>query len=66
MQGMSGEATLRIYDGGGRVARVMEVGRQEAGEHRLTVDAGELPGGAYHYKLRVGGTTAHGTMIIVR
>jgi hypothetical protein len=66
MQGGTDEAMLRIFDGSGRVVRQMEVGRLEAGEHRLIVNAGELPSGAYHFELRVGGRSAHGTMMIVR
>jgi hypothetical protein len=65
-QGMTGEATLRIFDNSGQVIGMYDAGRLEAGEHRLTVTAGELPSGTYHYELRVGNATAHGVMMVTR
>ena len=42
---------LAVYDMQGRLARVLENGVRPAGRHTAVFDAGDLPGGAYAYRL---------------
>ncbi|MFQ5571981.1 MAG: choice-of-anchor V domain-containing protein [Rhodothermales bacterium] len=44
--------TLAVYDALGRRVRVLDLGRQAVGTHRVHLDAGGLPAGLYLYELR--------------
>ncbi len=62
----AGNVELSIYDGTGRRVAAVERGVRAAGEHRVAVDLGTLPAGAYHYTLRVSGVTLTRSLTIVR
>lgn len=60
---VAGEATLAVYDLGGRLVRTLLDGRQDAGEHAVrwdgrNDDGGQAASGMYLYRL----TTADGTL----
>lgn len=44
--------TLTLYDGVGRVVRVLEEGTRGAGPHTVPVEAGALPAGTYFVQIR--------------
>jgi hypothetical protein len=61
-----GEVTLALYDGSGRLVRVLEQGMREAGEQRVMVRVSDLASGVYHYRLTAAGHTLNQTMTVVR
>ena len=61
-----GEVTLALYDGNGRLVRVLEQGMREAGEQRVMVRVSDLSSGVYHYRLTAAGHTLAQTMTVVR
>ena len=48
------DVTLRVYDVLGRERALVHAGVLVAGEHRLQIDASELPAGVYFYRLTAG------------
>ncbi len=46
--------TLKVYDLLGREIRTLVNGRQNAGQHSITFDAGNCPSGVYFYRLQAG------------
>jgi hypothetical protein len=42
---------LELYDGAGRLVKVLDAGMHQAGEQRVTVDVHGLASGLYHYRL---------------
>ncbi len=51
----TGPVSLVLHDVRGRVVRTIVEGDRNAGEHRVEVDAGELPAGVYFYRLEAPG-----------
>ncbi|MFA6542197.1 MAG: CotH kinase family protein [Bacteroidota bacterium] len=49
---MNGYITLKVYDLVGREIAVLANGMQEAGEHSVQWNAGQLPSGIYFYRLQ--------------
>jgi hypothetical protein len=66
IQPASGDVTLRLYEGSGRLVGEYGGGVREAGMQRLTIAAGQLSSGLYYYELRGGAAVARGTMMIAR
>jgi hypothetical protein len=64
--GARGEVELGLYDGAGRLVRVVERGVRESGEQRVVVDVSDLASGQYHYQLRANGQVLTQTLTIVR
>lgn len=62
---MGGEVSLELYDGSGRMVRMLERGARGAGEHRVTVDLSGLSAGTYRYRLTVGGVTMDRSLVVV-
>ncbi len=60
------EVRLDLYDASGRRVGVLDEGRREAGEHRVTVDVSALPAGTYFYTLRVGAQLLTRRLLVVR
>jgi hypothetical protein len=42
---------LELYDGAGRLVKVLDAGMHQAGEQSVTVDVHDLASGLYHYRL---------------
>ena len=61
-----GDVMLALYDGNGRLVRVLDQGAREMGEQKITVDVNGLGSGVYHYRLVANGQTLTRTMTVVR
>ena len=57
---------LNIYDTIGRHVSVLFEGRQTAGLHEVTFDAGNLPNGVYIYRLEAGDKIASMKMVVLK
>ena len=66
MLASGGDVRLELYDGSGRLVRVLDAGHRQAGETRVMVDVRELASGTYHYRLSAGSSTVGRTMTIAR
>ena len=62
----AGITELKLYDLQGRLATVLQDGWQQAGNHRLTLDASQLPAGIYIYRLESGPFKAARKMVLVK
>lgn len=62
----SASVTLTVYDALGRVVDKLVDGRQGAGEHRATFDAGARASGVYYYRLTVDGRTEVRKMMLMK
>jgi len=62
----SGEISLELYDGAGRLVKVLDAGMRYAGEQHLRVDVSGLASGLYHYRLTSGGHSISRTMTVAR
>jgi hypothetical protein len=60
------EVRMELYDGVGRLVRVLEAGVRESGEHGVSVDVRDLPSGVYHYRLSAGGHVLDRSLRVVR
>jgi hypothetical protein len=61
------QVSVSLFDVSGRlVRRVREHMRLSAGYHTIRVDAGDLAGGIYVYRVDTPGWTAHGKMTLIR
>lgn len=60
------QVVLKVYDVLGRVVKIMEEGRQPAGEYRIELDAPGLPSGVYLCHLHAGGRVQTVSMVRVR
>lgn len=57
---------LTVYDVLGRKVATLANGRESAGVHSVTFDAGRLPSGVYFCRLSTGGKTAVRKMLLVK
>ncbi|HUF07971.1 MAG TPA: T9SS type A sorting domain-containing protein, partial [Rhodothermales bacterium] len=57
---------LTVYDVLGRELKMLVDSPRGAGVHEASLDAELLPGGTYLYRLQAGGSSATGTMLLVR
>ncbi len=57
---------LEVFDLLGRRVLVLVDGSQEAGTHRVMLDARSLAGGTYFYRLQAGAYQASGQIVVVR
>lgn len=57
---------LTLTDARGAVIRTLVDSRLPAGDHRVTLDAKELPAGAYFYRMTRGLVVAEGGVVVVR
>jgi Abnormal spindle-like microcephaly-assoc'd, ASPM-SPD-2-Hydin/Secretion system C-terminal sorting domain len=64
--GTAGDVRLELYDGAGRLLKVLDAGHRQEGEQRVRVDVRSLTNGVYHYRLNAGGSTLVRTLSIVR
>jgi len=64
--GGRGDVTLALYDGTGRLVRILDQGVREQGEQIVNVNVSSLPNGTYHYRLIANGQTLAKTMTVVR
>jgi hypothetical protein len=65
-QNVVAPVTLSIYNGLGVLVGQESTGTLAAGDQRLTVNAGAMPNGVYHYVLNIGGTTLRSQMTLTR
>jgi hypothetical protein len=61
-----GEVTLALYDGNGRLVRVLDQGMRDRGEARVTVRVSDLASGVYHYRLSANGQVLDRVMTVVK
>ncbi len=54
-QPQTGEVELIVYNLLGQRVLHLDLGRQQAGRHRFTLDFGDRPSGVYFYSLRING-----------
>ena len=68
--GAAASVRLEVFDILGRRVRMLDAGPRGAGEHRLLFDASasgiELASGIYVYRLRAGGESATGRLLLLR
>jgi len=64
--GVSGHATLKVYNLLGREVATLVNEAKSAGTYEVTFDASDLSSGVYIYRLAVGGFSASGKMVLVR
>ncbi len=62
----AGKIRLRVFDLLGKEIATLASGMYEAGEHRVTFDAKDLPGGIYVYRLEAGAYTATRKMTLIK
>jgi sugar lactone lactonase YvrE len=60
------DVKLSLLDITGREVRVLDSGLKQAGSHRLTLRAGDLPSGVYLYRLRAGDHTDTRSLIVAK
>jgi hypothetical protein len=61
-----GDISVRLYDARGRLAKTLLERRMPGGRHPVMLDAGELPGGVYFYKLTAGDRTIVRRCVVLR
>jgi hypothetical protein len=61
-----GEVSLGLYDGSGRLVKVLAAGMRDSGEQVIQVNVSELASGLYHYHLVAGGQHLDRTMQVVK
>ena len=57
---------LSVHDALGREIRVLDESLREAGVHRASFDAGELPTGVYFYRLESGSEMLTGSLMYLK
>jgi hypothetical protein len=62
----AGEVSLELYDGAGRLVKVLDAGTRLPGEQHVRVDVSGLASGVYHYRLNSGGHSISRSMTIAR
>ncbi|MDB5033535.1 MAG: Fibronectin type protein [Chlorobi bacterium] len=58
--------TLSLYDGNGRLVKVLDAGIRGSGEQTIRVNVSDLPNGVYHYRLMANGRVLDRAMQIVK
>ena len=58
------DVRLELYDGAGRLVKVLDAGMRQAGEQSVVVDVHELASGLYHYRLTSPSGTVSRTMTV--
>jgi hypothetical protein len=58
------DVNLELYDGAGRLVKVLDAGQRGVGEQHVTVDVRQIAAGVYHYRLTSCGHTISRTMTI--
>ncbi len=58
--------TLRVYDVAGRLVATLAEKEMPAGDHEITWDAGDLPGGVYFAELLSGGSSLSIKMLLLK
>ncbi|MEO5929281.1 MAG: choice-of-anchor D domain-containing protein, partial [Candidatus Kapaibacterium sp.] len=61
-----GEVTLGLYDGAGRLVKVLDAGMRDSGEQVIQVNVSDLASGLYHYNLIANGQHLNRTMQVVK
>ncbi len=61
-----GAMTLALYDGNGRLVRMLDEGTREAGQTTLRVNVSGLANGVYHYRLMSNGHALDRTLTVAR
>ena len=61
-----GEVTLALYDGNGRLVRILDQGVRDRGEQRVMVRVSDLASGVYHYRLSANGQVLDRVMSVVK
>ena len=64
--GMSGRATLSVYNTLGQLVRKHNLGRKEKGTHEFLFDGSGLTSGVYFYRVNAGNASATGRMVLIR
>jgi hypothetical protein len=62
----TGETKIALYDITGRLVRVVQKGRIEAGEHRVTLNAEGMASGIYFVRLESAGREVTGKIVLLR
>jgi hypothetical protein len=60
------DVTLSLYDGNGRLVRVLDRGAREMGERTVQVDVSGLASGVYHYRLTANGRVLDRSLRVVK
>jgi len=60
------EVTIKVYDVLGRQVAILAEGTKEAGRHRATLEASQLPSGTYFARMRAGQFQKTRRVVIVR
>ncbi|MCA1803070.1 MAG: DUF2334 domain-containing protein [Rhodothermaceae bacterium] len=58
--------TLSVFDVGGAHVRTLKDGNMNAGSHRVSFSAGDLPSGVYIYRLKAGSLTQSRKMTLIK
>ena len=64
--GATSEITLAVFDAAGRQVRLLERGLSTAGEHHVSFEAGDLPGGLYFARLQAEGRSQTQKLLLVK
>ncbi|MEI6821537.1 MAG: T9SS type A sorting domain-containing protein [Bacteroidota bacterium] len=57
---------LSIYDMIGREINILIESKQDKGDHTIVMEAGNLRGGVYFYKMNIGNNTITGKIVLTK
>jgi hypothetical protein len=60
------DVRVALYDIAGKIVRILEEGRMEAGEHRVTLNANGLSSGIYFARLQSGNQSKTAKLVLLR